>query len=239
MIALRITGMLSVLSWSVAYILIIVRGFRDRTFGMPILALCLNISWEFIGGFVFLPVSPVSASLSRAYRILWFALDTVILAQVLVYWRREHPSLRPWQFLSFFGVSLAICFTGVLTMDIDLRNLGLVDLWGQGDEMGPYLSAFIMNLAMSFLFISMIHTRGSVRGQSVYIAVSKAVGSVCANLFFMFLTGQIRGAGVPYRGFTELMWPFFYVSVLILDVTYAVLVYRRCRAEGINPWRRP
>jgi hypothetical protein len=39
--------------WSLAYIFIIVRGFKDRTPGIPVLALCANISWEFIFSFIY------------------------------------------------------------------------------------------------------------------------------------------------------------------------------------------
>ena len=34
--------------WSLAYFLIIRQGFKDRTYGMPLAALCANISWEAI-----------------------------------------------------------------------------------------------------------------------------------------------------------------------------------------------
>jgi len=36
--------MIGGLFWSVTYILIIRRGFKDKTFGMPMAALCANIS---------------------------------------------------------------------------------------------------------------------------------------------------------------------------------------------------
>ena len=40
------------LFWSATYILIIRRGFKYKTFGMPMAALCANISWEAIFAFV-------------------------------------------------------------------------------------------------------------------------------------------------------------------------------------------
>ncbi len=36
------------LFWTVTYLLIIRRGFRDQTYGMPLVALCANLAWEFI-----------------------------------------------------------------------------------------------------------------------------------------------------------------------------------------------
>jgi hypothetical protein len=37
--------------WALAYVLIIRRGFLDETYGMPFVALCANVSWEFIFSF--------------------------------------------------------------------------------------------------------------------------------------------------------------------------------------------
>jgi hypothetical protein len=41
------------LLWTVTYLLIIRRGFLDHTYGMPLAALCANLSWEFVFSFVF------------------------------------------------------------------------------------------------------------------------------------------------------------------------------------------
>jgi hypothetical protein len=43
--------------WILTYVFIISKGFKDKTFGMPLIALCANISWEFIFSFVF-PYGP-------------------------------------------------------------------------------------------------------------------------------------------------------------------------------------
>lgn len=36
------------LFWIFTYILIIYKGWQDKTYGMPMAAICANISWEFI-----------------------------------------------------------------------------------------------------------------------------------------------------------------------------------------------
>ena len=56
--------------WALAYVLIIRRGFLDATYGMPLVALCANVSWEFIFSFVH-PHGPVQ----RPVNIVWFLLD--------------------------------------------------------------------------------------------------------------------------------------------------------------------
>ncbi len=39
---------LSSVFWTVAYVAIVRRGFHDKTFGMPIVALSANLTWEIL-----------------------------------------------------------------------------------------------------------------------------------------------------------------------------------------------
>lgn len=39
--------------WAITYLLILHRSIQDRVIGMPMVALCLNIAWEFIFSFVY------------------------------------------------------------------------------------------------------------------------------------------------------------------------------------------
>ena len=72
------------LFWIVTYILIIIRGFRDQAYGMPMVAICANISWEFIFAFIY-PINDIQ----QKFTMIWFALDIVILMQYLIYGRKE------------------------------------------------------------------------------------------------------------------------------------------------------
>src|SRR5918992_146865 len=66
--------------WTLAYLLIIRRGFLEDTYGMPLVALCANLSWEFIFSFVHPHDLP-----QRAVNVVWFSFDLVILLQILLY----------------------------------------------------------------------------------------------------------------------------------------------------------
>src|SRR5690554_7553597 len=63
--------------WLLVYIEIIRKGFKDKTYGMPLAALLVNISWEFISSFVF-PAEGIQLYINY----LWFFLDLVILLQL-------------------------------------------------------------------------------------------------------------------------------------------------------------
>ena len=39
------TVVLSGIAWTITYVALVYRGFKDRTYGMPLAALALNISW--------------------------------------------------------------------------------------------------------------------------------------------------------------------------------------------------
>lgn len=61
---------LGVLLWDAAYILMTARSLRTKSYGMPLLALALNVSWELVfAGFV------AEEPLERAGFAVWLLLD--------------------------------------------------------------------------------------------------------------------------------------------------------------------
>ena len=200
--------------WVATYTLIIKRGFQEKTFGMPIVALCANISWEFTFAFLWQHPSPY-----RYINMAWFAFDVVILVQTLKFWRTEFPDLSGKVFYPMLFVSLVTGFCLVLLISLEF-----------GDWRGAYV-AFGQNLMMSILYITMLHRRDSPRGQSIYIAAFKMIGSLLASLAFY--------AYPPAEMFeTSSLFPFLYASTPIFDVVYIVMVYRKCQQQGMNPWKR-
>src|ERR687885_337267 len=172
--------------WALTYVLMIRRGFLDETYGMPLVALCANVSWEFIFSFVH-PHGPVQ----RPVNIIWFTLDLIILFQLLRYGPREFADLSKRVFYAMFGLALATSFCAVLSVTYEF------DDWD-----GAY-SAFGQNLLMSALFLAMLRVRRSPRGQSVSIAVSKAVGTGLASVAFHLYSPLSQGS---------VLLPFLYVA---------------------------
>jgi hypothetical protein len=207
MLALKLTtGLL----WTIAYALIIRRSALDRAYGMPMTALCINISWEFCFTFV-APHPPPQLYING----VWLLFDVAIFAQFLRYGRSElHPALSPRLFLPILALTLVLSFGGVLAASHDFHD------WD-----GIY-SAFGSNLLMSILFIAMLLRRGDVRGQSLYIALAKLLGTMCICV-------------VAYTEHPEWRLLYvFYAGIPVFDVAYAVLLARRSRELGIDPWRR-
>jgi hypothetical protein len=79
--------LISGISWSIVYIAIICRSFKDKTYGMPLFALAFNITWEFIYGFL---VGP-GFDIQKVVTSVWFILDAVIVFAYFKYGRKEFP----------------------------------------------------------------------------------------------------------------------------------------------------
>ena len=181
--------------WTLAYLLIIRRGFLDRTYGMPLVALCANLSWEFIFSFVHPHDLP-----QRAVNVVWFSFDLVILLQLLLYGPREFADLPRRAFYAVLALALAASFGAVLAVTLEF------------DDFDGAYSAFGQNLMMSVLFIAMLRSRGSLRGQSVGIALLKLGGTALASFAFYFHNPDYAGS---------VLLPFIYITTLIFDGVYA------------------
>ncbi|MDH5463939.1 MAG: hypothetical protein OEY17_05160 [Nitrosopumilus sp.] len=194
------------LFWSVTYIMIIRRGFKDKTFGMPMAALCANISWEAIFAFVTPHGTP-----QLYVNYIWFGLDTVIVLQFLKYGKKEFPNISHWQFYAVFTLGLLIAIPMILTINYEMD-----------DSAGAY-AAFGQNLMMSVLFVTMIMNRKGIEGQSFYIALSKMIGTGLSSLAFY-----------QFRPSTQdsVLLPLLFVSIFVFDLIYTVAIYYKSREYG-------
>jgi len=151
--------------WTLVYLLIIRLGFRDQTYGMPITALCANISWEFIFSFMIPHDSP-----QNYINVVWFVFDLIIVCQTLRFGRTV---FEPGQlFYPAFVLGLVTSFGVILAITYEFSD------WD-----GKY-AAFGQNLMMSVLFIAMLLKRRDVSGQSVYIALFKMLGTLLPSILF-------------------------------------------------------
>ena len=90
---------------------------------------------------------------------------------------------------------------------------------------------------MAVLYVEMILKRKSIAGQSIYIALFKLIGTVFASLCFVIAPyPNAAHPGTPAPG--ELLWPLLYAAIFAFDAIYVALVYSRCKAEGVDPWKR-
>jgi hypothetical protein len=202
------------LFWTLAYVLIIIRSIRDETYGMPVIACCMNLSWEFIYLFVYSHVMPSPQCIVNA---VWLPLDLMILFLIIKFGRSENRTFTAWQFCLFITLCLTLSF--------------LIMIYAQRNAIYTVTSSYTQNLIMSFLFIGMLNRQQSIRGQSLYIAIAKMLGSFSISLLLLFVFSANRANGT-------VTMVILYVSVFVLDLIYAWLIYGKIRERGINPWTR-
>jgi len=198
------------LFWTIAYLLILRRGYLDKLYGMPMVALCANLAWEFIFSFVY---PHPKRQLYIDY--LWLLFDVGIMAQYLWYGRKEFPVHLPGSL--FYVVFLFTLLYCGLTIALMAREFN--------DYIGIY-AAFAQNLMMSVLFIRLLLKRDQVAGQSMYIALSKMVGTLFPSLLFYLY--------FPHSYLLILL----YGGIFLLDLVYVLLLYSKFRALGLPPWRK-
>jgi hypothetical protein len=187
--------------WSLTYVLIIRKGFKDKTYGMPLAALCANISWEAIFSFIHPATSP------QIYiNYAWFVLDGIIVYEFLRFGKKEFQKLSSLLFYGVFLFTLAMAFCSVLFITHQFN-----------DWQGAY-AAFGQNLMMSVLFINMFLNRNDLRGQSFYIALFKLLGTGIISLAFYLYQPISHGS---------FLMPFLYISTFVCDALYTSLVYLR------------
>jgi hypothetical protein len=196
--------------WTLVYILIIRVGFQDKTYGMPVVALCANISWEFIFSFMH-PHEPPQNYIN----IVWFVFDMIIVFQTLRFGKTALSQILPSRFFyPTLLLTLVVSFCAILAITYEFRD------WD-----GKY-AAFGQNLMMSVLFISMLLKRRDVSGQSIYIALFKMLGTLLPSILFFL------------RFPASVLLNFLYVSIFIFDFIYVAMLYEKHAELGINPWKK-
>ncbi len=200
--------------WMVAYAALIVRAHRDKAYGMPMLALCLNITWESVA-FLYAP-RPVA--LWAVIEGLWLVIDAVILWQFLRYGRDTAlpPALRRY-FYPMTVITLAACFIGHYTW---------LKFW---DDKLLFVNAFIINLVMSVLFVQLWWKRHpQQRGLSLTAAWCKLAGTALTSIQCGIFLPRVMG-DQAFRESWAFTW-FLYVAIFIVDCVYVYLLYHGRRS---------
>jgi phosphoglycerol transferase MdoB-like AlkP superfamily enzyme len=208
-----ICAVLSAIGWTLTYILVIRRNYLEKTYGIPVVALAVNVTWELIFSLLLRPATlNDDAWLWITINLVWLLLDVVILVQTIKYGVGEN-----WPSKAFFY--------NVLTMALIFGLLGVLAVTFQFQDWEGRWTSFASNLMMSILFVNMLYQRG-IRGQSIYIGFSKLIGTLAIGLGYLITDP------------TSLLQWYLTVSILFFDTLYLVLLFRKIRAAQVNPWTR-
>ncbi len=223
-------------AWALAYAAIIYRGFKDKSYGMPIVALTLNLAWELVFALLIPPYGSADATLiphgglkAQMIFLVWATLDVVILYTYFKYGykyfvEKYNVSRRSW--VAFTVAMLIFSFFIMYNGGNFLRQF---TLYFNNDQIeGAKVIAFIQNALMSISFIAMYYMRGNTDGQSFTIAWAKWIGSSMTGGIIYTITHADDGAFVIT----------FIAAIFVADLYYMFLMYRALKRQGINPWTR-
>jgi len=188
------------LCWTIVYIDGIRLGFKHKSYAIPFFALALNLAWELIHAIRGLAIGP---DLQTTINCIWFLFDVGILWTYLKFGKKYFPPNIPQR---WFGVwTILGLVTAVIVEFAFVREFD--------PFVGGAYAAFLQNLLMSVLFITMLVRRGSREGQSFLIAISKWLGTLAPTILF-----GVIGSGT-FHG------PSFLVLVLGLLCSLFDLIY--------------
>jgi hypothetical protein len=206
MSVIEVFGLASGIFWIITYAYVIRQGLLDRITAMPFLALVMNITWEFLFTFVYPSVGGIMQETINGF---WFAADIAILAIFLKYWRADYPKHLPESYFWPMVVFAVAMVTPVMVATVSVF----------GRENGSVYTAYIDNLVMSVLFLSMLLRRGDRRGQSMWIAWGKLLGTLTASIS-QYLYDP-----------SNVLWLVIYIEILILDALYVFLLSKAPRYQ--------
>jgi len=196
------------LCWTLTYLIIIWQSHKDNTYGMPIAACIANIVWEFYYAFI----APWN-SLALSINIIWLFLDLIILFQILKFAPLTFKKLSRHYFYILVACGFLIAI--------------FVFHYSEQNNIIEIASAFASNLMMSALFVVMLISRGNSKGQHLYIAILKGIGTLEIIILVHFI----------YRHYQDnTLLHVIFISIIILDIAYILLLYRQLKKENKNPW---
>jgi hypothetical protein len=208
-----LAALIGSLLWVLAYVLMIKKGFHDQTYGLPLVAIMLNFSWEFIYVFIYPPDNKAVLWL----RVLWLVVDVFNVGLLVWYGRsvQSVPQIKQ-HFYSVLVWTFAFCYIGHLVLHHRLGDTA-------DDE-----SAYAINFIMSILFVFLFFNRPNQSGLSYGGAWAKMLGtgimSVAAFLAFL------------QEGKTHYFLEYLFVGVFIFDVLYIYMLHQaRALAVRKNP----
>lgn len=205
--------------WLVAYIITIIGCFKQRTYGIPLVAICLNFTWELMDSFVLPDPIPLWIWIDRA----WFIVDVLIVFQLVRYGRAEQviEEIRK-SFHWIITAMLAFAFYGQYAWVTTMHDtLGLI-------------LAFVINFIMSALFISFYFARRDTgRGLSLRVAWLKMFGTALSSMQCYFLLPIVHPVDVSTTLLpTYSLFHFLFVGCFVLDCIYIWLLSRGPRHES-------
>lgn len=214
-------GLLGEMCWVLAYVLIIYRGLKDKSYGMPLVPLALNLGVEFVFSFC--------DRFNLIFSYTWFFLD---LGIVYTYFKYGYTSFNKYYDLEkkqWYIISLLAFLTGILINYFGHQFFAHILNELPDIEISIFFSVLTC-IFMSVCRLAMFFQRKNSEGQSFIIACVIMMGNFLC--FFQIVTTS-----------TLYIWNNSFIRLILLiivvtDFYCAKLLYKQLTKERINPWKR-
>lgn len=208
--------------WGMAYYFVATQNRREKTYGIPLVNICLNFSWEFL--FAWQIIAPLPVLIDYGDK-LWFFVDCILVYQLYKYGKRNQTN--PWVKKHFYVVTTLTLLTCGIGMYLFCLYFN--------DVLGVAVS-FMINLLMSVLFINLLFSRPDLKGISLGAAWCKWAGTAAGAVFCtIWWPLQFEGGKLvtppysPEPADAYRFMYFLYVTIFIIDLLYIYLIYQRRR----------
>lgn len=193
--------------WALVYVVVVVNIVRKKFVEVPVFTVCGNVAWEFLYSFIF-PLNMLEPWLQHLYQIGFF-LDCFIIYSVLRYGHKQ--IITPWIRKYFKPIIIFVFISWVVLIYFFVRQNYDLALGSN--------SAYILNIAISALYIILILNMKDASLFSMLAAWLKFLGTAFVTVFC----------------FMKYSTNYFVLSmgiiVFILDVSYIWLLWLRQKGK--------
>jgi hypothetical protein len=155
--------------WVWVYIVVIIDIFKYKFVGIPALAVCANIAWEFLWSFKY--YTNMGALFEWGYRV-WFILDIFILYSIFQYGK-----------IQFSDVFLKSKFNLIIIFAFLAWVCGIYAFTARYPDPIGAVSAYLVNTNMSAIYILLILKFPQEKSLSISTAWHKMLGTALTSVF--------------------------------------------------------
>ncbi|KAI1845194.1 hypothetical protein JX266_008741 [Neoarthrinium moseri] len=190
--------------WTIAYVLYIRQGFQDRSYGMPLFALCANIGWEFVYGVVF----PISYAETLTF-VPWVLIDCGIIYTTVKFGPEQwkHAPLVANNLVPILACGTALGIAG---------HVAFIKTCSSVVEAALY-SGFTLQVILGAASVAQLMSRNNTSGHTWTIWVCRSIGSFLAVVMFSWRYWHYPA---DYPAVGSPMTIFIFTCVEIADLTY-------------------
>ncbi len=164
---------ISGIAWTIVYIELIRKGFKEKACGMPLFALTLNMAWEMIYAIDGLFISKSFILVQSIANVVWAFFDIFILVTWFMFGKQYMSESSKKYFIPYSILALIVAFVMQFAFYFSCET----------PEIASIYSAYAQNVAMSIMFVTMLFKRGNPKGQSLTIAVCKWIGTLTPTIY--------------------------------------------------------